>query len=352
MYDHCGFDEDPGPYYRKALAGYEAALGVDHVESFEARYRLADYLDRRGDVEAAPLFDDLVARLRSTDPPVSASEAGWMLGPCCDHLRRQGREVEAEAIEAWAASADRSPEDQRGRVAWAEMAFGPDSPELGDALERLSIRCSVDGLIDEAEEAAVRALANFHARLGPDDPTTLKAAGRLSRLQGRPRELAALPSPPRRLTRDRPKRFDDAPWRDERRADLILAYLDAAGRERDDDDPTGAVMAIVGMTFMADLDEQWGVTLELIAGSPDDERVLKDLATGPLEGLLGRFDAAAIDRVEDQASHDPRFPRVLSGVWRHGMSHPVWSRVRALLAAVSDPLPGMWPLDPGSTTDG
>ena len=44
MYDYRGFDVDPGPYYRQALEGYEASLGINHPETFKARYRLADYL--------------------------------------------------------------------------------------------------------------------------------------------------------------------------------------------------------------------------------------------------------------------------------------------------------------------
>jgi hypothetical protein len=39
---------------------------------------------------------------------------------------------------------------------------------------------------------------------------------------------------------------------------VIRAYDAAAAAERDEDagDPTGAVMAIVGVTFMAELDER------------------------------------------------------------------------------------------------
>jgi hypothetical protein len=101
---------------------------------------------------------------------------------------------------------------------------------------------------------------------------------------------------------------------------------------------------------MADIDEQWGVILDLIAEAPDDDRVLQDIAAGPLEGFLDRFDAAVIDRVEAEAARDQRFRRVLCGVWKHAMSGPVWARVRALQATVPDPLPEMRPFTAGEPT--
>ncbi len=350
MYDHRGFDVDPEPYYRKALDGFEAALGADHPDAFEARYRLADYLDRQGrDYEAAPLFDDLVARILSPDPTVSADRAHWMLGPCCDHLRAAGRDDEAEAIEVWAVSADPSLELCRADAEQAERAYGPESPELADALRHLANAYAEAGRLDEADEAARRTHAILLARLGPDDPASSEAAAGIAKVREYAEWHAAHRPAPRRLGRDRPKLFDGEPWRDERRPDLIRTYLASAAEERDEDDPTGAVGAIVGMSFMADLDEQWDVIRELIAESPDDDRVLQVIAAGPLEDFLGRFNEA-IDRVEDEAGRNPRFRRVLSGVWKHRMSDPVWGRVRAIQATVPDPLPEMRPFAADSPT--
>jgi hypothetical protein len=104
------------------------------------------------------------------------------------------------------------------------------------------------------------------------------------------------------------------PWRDERRSDLIRAFLTATA-ERSERDPTGAVQAITALTFVADLDEQWAMILELIAASPDDDSVLQAIAASPLEGLLGRFDAEAIDRIEADASRQ-RWSRRKSGCTR------------------------------------
>ena len=97
------------------------------------------------------------------------------------------------------------------------------------------------------------------------------------------------------------------------------------------------------MTFMAELETQWDVILSLIAQAEGTDEVLQHLAAGPLEGFLGQFDDAAIDRVEAEAARDPRFRRVLSGVWKHQMSDAVWDRVRRIQATVADPLPEMRP---------
>ena len=286
MYDHRGFDVDPEPYYRKALAGFEAALGAGHADAFEARYRLADYLDRQGrDDQAAPLFDDLVSRILSLDPPVSPDQAHWMLGACCDHLRAAGRDDEAEAIEAWANWADPYLLMCHADAKQAETAFGPESPALADALKNLANAYIQAGRPDEAEQAAQRVHAILLARSGPDDPGRQRSGRRDSRRsRAQAQWQAAHRPPPRRLGRPLPKLFDGEPWRDERRPDLIRAYLEATAQEHDEDDPTGAgSTAIVAMTFVADLDEQWDLILELIAESPNDDQVLQAIAAGPLE---------------------------------------------------------------------
>jgi hypothetical protein len=125
------------------------------------------------------------------------------------------------------------------------------------------------------------------------------------------------------------------PWRDERRADLIHTYL-AELAARVEGDPAGAAMAITAVTFVTDLDEQWDLILDLIAAAPDDDQVLSVIASGPLEGCLGRYGAEAIDRVEAEARRDPKFRRVLRGVWQHNMSDAVWERVRALQAVAPE----------------
>ena len=53
------------------------------------------------------------------------------------------------------------------------------------------------------------------------------------------------------------------------------------------------------------------------------------LSAGPLEDLLARHGPAFIDRIEDEASRNPRFRHLLGGVWKNSMTDEVWSRVQA-----------------------
>jgi hypothetical protein len=98
-----------------------------------------------------------------------------------------------------------------------------------------------------------------------------------------------------------------------------------------------ACQTIVGMTFLSPPEEQWEMVLECVRQAQTDQD-LDHVAAGPIEGLLGRFGKEVIDRVEKEASVDPKFARTLTGVWRHTMTDDVWARVRAIQRCVSDPL--------------
>lgn len=354
MYNHCeGFAADPEPHYRQALAGFERGAGECAAEAIEARYRLADFLHRRGrNDEAEPLMQAVLSSIDRSGSSLPLRKRNWLLRGCSEFLAAAGRTEQADAIAARVAENDERLQEQREQVEWAEAMFGDRSPELAAALKRIANHAAYLGRADEAEACARRLHAIIEAQHGPEHPMTRDAARRLERIRPYAERMAQRPRPRRRVGNAAPKRFDpfSRPWTDERRSDLIRAYLDSVrltGTE--DDDPTGAMLAITGMTFTADPDTQWSVVLELIERAPEDDGVLQNLAAGPLEGLLGRFGDEVIDRAERQATLDPRFRRVLSGVWKHTMPDAVWARVRAIQATVVDPLPEMRPF---STEDG
>jgi len=58
----------------------------------------------------------------------------------------------------------------------------------------------------------------------------------------------------------------------------------------------------------------WPIALELIRRAPSN-RILADMAAGPLEDLIRRHTDEFIDRVEDDARRDPKFRLCLTGVW-------------------------------------
>jgi hypothetical protein len=52
------------------------------------------------------------------------------------------------------------------------------------------------------------------------------------------------------------------------------------------------------------------------------------LAAGPLEDLLSMHGSAFINRIEQAASNSAHFRELLVGVWRNGIDHSVWERVK------------------------
>ncbi|AMV40636.1 tetratricopeptide repeat protein [Planctomyces sp. SH-PL62] len=350
-YENGGFEIDAAPCYRKALAGLEERLHDAHPNVLDARARLARRLRDTGrEDESAAHFDRIVAVLLDDASGIDWGIGRWYLDDCGQYLRDAGRLDELEDLEVRAAGYNVMEEANREQLEEVEARHGHDSVEYAGALMNLAAALGYAGKREEAVEAVERVSAILRARLGPDDPAVVEAEERLEMLRKSAELPADRPRRRRRLGREETKPFGgfSAPWADERRADLIRSYLDTLDRsagDEEDDDPSGAQMAVTMLSFMADADEQWGFLLELIAAAPDDAQVLQAIAAGPLEGFLGRFDGEVVDRVVTEAARDPKFRRVLSGVWKHGMSDPVWDRIRAVQKTVPDPLPEMRPFD-------
>src|SRR5688500_8357249 len=88
--------------------------------------------------------------------------------------------------------------------------------------------------------------------------------------------------------------------------------------------------SVVMMNFTARPEHQWQFILAAVAHASDDE--LGHIAAGPVEHLLGKHGATYIDQVERRAEADPKYARMLSGVWKYMMSDDVWARIEALKA--------------------
>lgn len=74
-------------------------------------------------------------------------------------------------------------------------------------------------------------------------------------------------------------------------------------------------------------EEAWDFILATLA-QDHSSTVMENLSAGPLEDLLAKHGALFIERVEAQSRQDPRFGRLLGGVWRNAMSEDVWHRVQ------------------------
>jgi hypothetical protein len=94
--------------------------------------------------------------------------------------------------------------------------------------------------------------------------------------------------------------------------------------------------SVVMMSFTATAEQQWQFLRAAVSQAESDDE-LKHVAAGPAEHLLGWHGADYIDAVEEQAAADPKFARMLSGVWKYLMKDEVWERVQALKARYADP---------------
>ena len=63
------------------------------------------------------------------------------------------------------------------------------------------------------------------------------------------------------------------------------------------------------------------------------DRVVENLAAGPLEDLLARHPYRMIEAVEAEARANPHFAHLLGGVWQNEMPDDVWRRVQAAATA-------------------
>lgn len=71
----------------------------------------------------------------------------------------------------------------------------------------------------------------------------------------------------------------------------------------------------------------WKIILEILDRNLSD-KIMGNLAAGPLEDLLAAHGPKFIERIERQASQDKHFRILLGGVWQNEMSNDVWKRVQ------------------------
>jgi hypothetical protein len=58
------------------------------------------------------------------------------------------------------------------------------------------------------------------------------------------------------------------------------------------------------------------------------DKILANLASGPLEDLLVRYGHQYIDAIEKLASHDEQFRKLLGAVWQNEIADDVWARLK------------------------
>ena len=73
----------------------------------------------------------------------------------------------------------------------------------------------------------------------------------------------------------------------------------------------------------------WLLVLD-IHGRDQSALVQQVLSAGPVENLLAKHGERFIDRVEAAARKDPKFAKLLGGLWKNSMTDEIWNRVQAV----------------------
>jgi hypothetical protein len=113
---------------------------------------------------------------------------------------------------------------------------------------------------------------------------------------------------------------------------IVTAWITATQAERGSPEKETnwwAISEVLDWALEGEGDRLWPFILEVYKRDLPD-RVIGNLAAGPLEDLLAKRGVDFIDRVEELARKDPKFNYLLGGVWRNTMTDEVWQRVQAI----------------------
>lgn len=70
--------------------------------------------------------------------------------------------------------------------------------------------------------------------------------------------------------------------------------------------------------------------IQEVLNQTDDEKILYDLAAGPIESVLAHNPHKSIVILEDLSKKLPKLRNILDGVWQNLMPDDVWKRVQNL----------------------
>lgn len=109
---------------------------------------------------------------------------------------------------------------------------------------------------------------------------------------------------------------------------ITLYYLPEDSQERREN--FWAFNELVGLCN-DDPESCWKV-IHLIRQLDGNDKILANLAAGPLEDLLVYHGNDFIDRIESLAKKDPQFKKLLGAVWQRDTPDSIWKRVKAVAA--------------------
>jgi hypothetical protein len=107
---------------------------------------------------------------------------------------------------------------------------------------------------------------------------------------------------------------------------IKLNYL--SGEERQRSSLFSAHKKMYALT-RNDPEMAWSI-IKIMWKLDSSEKILANIAAGPLEDLLVYHGEKFIDRVEEAAQNDPIFKKMLGAVWQNAIPDDVWNRIKAV----------------------
>jgi hypothetical protein len=108
---------------------------------------------------------------------------------------------------------------------------------------------------------------------------------------------------------------------------LVDAWIAAVDASTDSDDPKyWAVNEVISWDIRQNPETMWRFILAVCKRDLSMQTTGR-VAAGPIEDLLSQAGELYIGRVEFLARRDPKFRKVLGGVWQLSMSDEVWGRL-------------------------
>jgi len=79
-----------------------------------------------------------------------------------------------------------------------------------------------------------------------------------------------------------------------------------------------------------DPEKLWSFIKETLNSPECDDRIISNLAAGPLEDLMNEKGEEFIDRVVVEARRSPKFNLLLGGVWESSIDPTVWKQIKTI----------------------
>ena len=95
------------------------------------------------------------------------------------------------------------------------------------------------------------------------------------------------------------------------------------------DDYWPYIFEVIDWAFSNHAERLWQFILAVYRRKPS-QKVIGNLAAGPLEDLLGKFGHKFIERVIALARSDKDFKFLLGGVWQNDMPEEIWQMIQAV----------------------